>query len=347
MRSIRSRRYKKKWNKILLSIAILGLVLAVAIGITLQEQRKDVNLAEALTVSQHSEASGQEIDATEAELGAISVSESTPSSLLETPVSTEMPTSIETFAFSQEPLPLCDDPVIKARWTSTDITKYSKKDVKLLPILDYAKDSTDKVAITIDDCFQLENVREILDLADKYGAKLTFFPIGYQIKKQPDLWQEILDRGHELENHSYHHVNISNLSDEKLYRTIAMVEHAMNEALGVNYKMKYFRPRGGAGRKDPRLSKVLRDLGYQAVASWGLSGSQDVNKLLRKCSGGHVILFHTTDKDLGKLRKVIPALKKKGLKMVTLNELYGKPDNLITPLPLMETATQQILRQVG
>jgi len=80
----------------------------------------------------------------------------------------------------------------------------------------------------VDDCFQFDNVREILDLADKYGAKLTFFPIGYQIAKQPELWQEILDRGHELENHSYHHVNINTLSDEKLYRTITMQERAMS-----------------------------------------------------------------------------------------------------------------------
>lgn len=230
-------------------------------------------------------------------------------------------------------MPLYDDPAIRARWKSKKNTKFARNKVKLLPILDYTKDSTDKVAITVDDCFQFDNVREILDLADEYDAKLTFFPIGYQIAKRPDLWQEILDRGHEIENHSYHHTDINRLSDRQLYMTITMHERAMNEALGMNYKMKCFRPKGGSGRKEPRLSQVLRDLEYQAIASWGLSGTQDVDILLEKCSGGHVILFHTTDRDLVKLRKVIPALKEKGLKMVTLNELYGKPKNVITPLP--------------
>ncbi len=115
----------------------------------------------------------------------------------------------------------------------------------------------------------------------------------------------------------------------------------MSQALGVNYKMKYFRPRGGYSRKERRLSKVLRDLGYQAIASWGLSGTQSVSQLLEKCNGGHVILFHTTDKDLEKLRKVIPALKEKGLKMVTLNELYGKPQNVIAPLTTPPPAAPQ------
>lgn len=230
------------------------------------------------------------------------------------------------------PLPLYDDPAIQARWTSEGVTEYTKQEVRLLPILDYAKDATDKVAITVDDCLQFDNLRAILDLADEYGAKLTFFPIGYQIAKQPEIWKEILKRGHELENHSYHHLNTNGLSDGELFRTIAMQERAMSQALGMNYKMKYFRPRGGYSRKELRLSKVLKDLGYQAIASWGLSGTQSVSQLLEKCKGGHVILFHTTDKDLEKLRKVIPALKEKGLQMVTLNELYGKPENAITPL---------------
>jgi hypothetical protein len=76
------------------------------------------------------------------------------------------------------PLPLYDDPAIQARWTSEGITEFTKQEVRLQPILDYAKDATDKVAITVDDCLQFDNLRAILDLADDYGAKLTFFPIG-------------------------------------------------------------------------------------------------------------------------------------------------------------------------
>jgi peptidoglycan/xylan/chitin deacetylase (PgdA/CDA1 family) len=228
--------------------------------------------------------------------------------------------------------PLYDDPEIEKKWSSESISEVSGK-AKLLPILDYYAKGKDKVAITVDDCFQFDNLREILDLADKYDAKLTFFPIGYQIKKKPEIWREIIDRGHEIQNHSYHHIVITGLTDRQLYLTITMHERALNKVLGVNYKMKYFRPKGGTGRKTPRLSAILRDLGYQAIASWGLSGTQDVDKLIKKCSGGHIILFHTTNKDLKRLRKLLPALKKKGLKMVTINELYNKPPNEITPLP--------------
>ncbi len=92
------------------------------------------------------------------------------------------------------PFPPYDDPAIRARWTGEGITEYTKQEVRLLPILDYAKNATDRVAITVDDCLQFDNLRAILDLADEYGAKLTFFPIGYQIAKRPEIWKEILDR---------------------------------------------------------------------------------------------------------------------------------------------------------
>ena len=157
-------------------------------------------------------------------------------------------------------------------------------------------------------------MQRILDLADEYGAKLTFFPIGYQIPKQPGIWKEILDRGHEIENHSYHHLLVGSLTDEELYKTITMEERALNEVLGVNYKMKYFRPRGGSARNDPRLSMILHDLGYQAIASWGLSGGQDVHKLIRKSNGGHVVLFHTTDERLEKADEIHPGDEGQGAK---------------------------------
>ena len=334
---VKRRNQKRKIMRIVAALAAMILIATVSIvfGIT----RRDVTDKPDMLAGSASKDLVQALDAQMPDKDV-----STASSLIEPEASPEPSSRIEaevspeqTLVASLEPvtatMPLYDDPAIRARWKSKRITKFSQNKVKMLPILDYAKNATDKVAITVDDCFQFDNVRKIMDLADEYGAKLTFFPIGYQIAKQPGLWQEILDRGHELENHSYHHVDINLLSDRGLFKTITMQERAMNEALGVNYKMKYFRPRGGSGRKEPRLSKVLGELGYQAIASWGLSGSQNVDKLLEKCNGGHVVLFHSTDKDLKKLRKVIPALKEKGLKMVTLNEMYGKPQNVITPLP--------------
>ena len=316
------------------AVAALAAVALLAVAILFfTTGRRDVSEPPAMPASGSEQAPARDASPDDA-----AAAVSAPSAPAETPDPQASSTPQKLSAQSQETdpgspsLPLYDDPAIQARWTSDDITKYTKKQVKMLPILGYAKNATDRIAITVDDCFQFKNIHAILDLADKYDAKLTFFPIGYQINKEPELWREILDRGHELENHSYHHFSTNKLSDDKLYRTITMQERAMSQALGVNYKMKYFRPKGGNGLKELRLSKVLRELGYQAIASWGLSGSQNVDKLLSKCTGGQVILFHTTDKDLKKLRKVIPALKKKGLKMVTLNELYDKPKNVITPL---------------
>jgi peptidoglycan/xylan/chitin deacetylase (PgdA/CDA1 family) len=329
----RIRRHRRKRADFRRFTALAAVALTLVIGILLTANHQSDATAEPADLSEGQPLSRGIERTASAEEGLSSVLPEASAAAMSTP-ETAPPRPVQ----SQPPLeapgsPLYDDPAVRARWSSGDVTDPKPGDVRMLPVLDYAKNSTDMVAITIDDCFRFDNIQRILDLADEYGAKLTFFPIGYQIPKQPDIWKEILDRGHEIENHSYHHLLVGSLTDEELYKTITMEERALNEALGVNYKMKYFRPRGGSARKDPRLSLILHDLGYQGIASWGLSGGQDVRKLIRKSNGGHVVLFHTADEDLKKLKKFIPAMKAKGLKMVTLNELYGKPANVITPLP--------------
>ncbi len=204
-------------------------------------------------------------------------------------------------------------------------------DVKALPVIYRAKNPGKKVAITVDDCFSPENTRAILNLAEKYEIKLTFFPIGRIVKRDPQLWRDILEKGHEIENHSYHHSNILNMTDEELYNTIVWQNEVMNEVLGVNYHMRYFRPMGGNGTKTKRLHKVLGDLGYAAVASWGLSGNRPAEDTIRLTEAGQILLFHATDTDLSRLKKVIPGLLDKGFKLVTINELYGKEPNLVAP----------------
>ena len=212
---------------------------------------------------------------------------------------------------------------------STDPTP---EPVKLLPIIDRNRAEKKRIAITIDDCFQEKNVRAIIKLAEKYNADLTFFPKGETIKGNAQLWRDIYEKGYQIENHSYHHTNITDLTDEALRETIVLSEKALNEALGINYHMSMFRCPTGDGIRSDRLHRILRELDYKAVASWALSGSQDTKKLLPKVQPGQILLFHATDADLARLKVVIPALVKKGYKLVSVNTLYGKENNAVTPL---------------
>lgn len=46
----------------------------------------------------------------------------------------------------------------------------------------------------------------VLDLLDKYGIKATFFCVGDNVRKYPDIYKMVLDRGHRVGNHTYNHI---------------------------------------------------------------------------------------------------------------------------------------------
>lgn len=187
------------------------------------------------------------------------------------------------------------------------------------------------LCVTIDDCYQQDNLESILDLADKYGAKLTFFPIGKNVRKNPELWKRAIASGHEIENHTYDHVELSPLSDEAMAYEIDRQNQEVNRALRVDYQMHFLRPMGGSTRYDKRTHRMLAERGYKGVAIWSVSGTRDYKKTLKLIDKGSVVLFHTTDKDLKNLKKFIPAVVKKGYKLVTLNEMFGFPPNEMGP----------------
>ena len=201
-----------------------------------------------------------------------------------------------------------------------------------LPIIWRKKDETKRIAVTIDDCFSADNMRAIMRLAEEYNADLTFFPKGETIKRNADLWREIYEKGYEIANHTYHHSNVSDLDEDKLRKTITMSEEALNEVLGVNYHMTLFRCPTGDGMRESKLHKVLTELGYQAVASWDNSGTRDAQTVLKNAKPGQLILFHATNKDVERLKVVIPGLAQAGYEMVSVNTLYGKSPNKVTPL---------------
>lgn len=202
----------------------------------------------------------------------------------------------------------------------------------LLPILSRSKKESakNKIAITVDDCNSAQNVRAIMDLAEQYGAHLTFFPLGQNVKKNPDLWREVYERGFEIENHSYTHPKMSEISRAAARNEIVSQSEAVNAALGGEYEMHFFRPPEGNSMKAEWLHEMLDELGYRALASWSLSGTQNSSNVLKALSSGKIVLFHATDKDVARLEKVIPGAIEQGFELVTVNELYDQEANVLT-----------------
>lgn len=90
------------------------------------------------------------------------------------------------------------------------------------------------IYLTFDDGPIPEVTPWVLDLLDRYGVKATFFCVGDNVRKYPDLFEEIRRRGHEVGNHTYHHI-------KALGKSTAAYMHDVHKAHRL-INSRYFRP---------------------------------------------------------------------------------------------------------
>ncbi len=204
-----------------------------------------------------------------------------------------------------------------------------------LPVFSKA-DTTEKIiAITVDDCNQTENLRQIVQCAIDNGGKLTILPIGQNLERESlkEVIRYAYENGMELENHTYTHPAFYRMSTEDMAREIYMNNRIVSETLGVNYQMHFMRTRGGDNRHDLRTHQYIEKMGYYGMAHWTLSGSSSsVDELKSQLAPGNIYLFHTTDTDRSLLLGFIPYATQQGYRLVTLNEMFGYPENETSPL---------------
>ncbi len=205
-----------------------------------------------------------------------------------------------------------------------------------LPVVYKGNTDARRIAITVDDCFQTENLEELVQLAVDNGGRLTLFPIGENIRHEGMvalLQKCVYQLGFEIENHTWSHQRIFRLSEEEMAAEIWKQSRAVSLALKADYHQHFLRLMGGDGVSDQRTHNYLDQLGYLGIAGWSYSGSdaplEDIQSTL---APGMIYLFHTTDADTEKLRAFIPWVKEQGYEMVTLNALLGLQENGMTGL---------------
>ncbi len=99
------------------------------------------------------------------------------------------------------------------------------------------------VFLTFDDGPLPEVTNQLLDILASENVKATFFLIGNNIIKYPDLVEKIYLAGHEIGNHSYNHIRLDNLFGDNLRFEIEETNNLIKDILG--FKPRFFRPPGG------------------------------------------------------------------------------------------------------
>ncbi len=207
-----------------------------------------------------------------------------------------------------------------------------------LPVVEHASISEKRIAITIDDLNEVDNLNEIISIAESNNGKLTLFAIGRNVTEKSDL-QATLRRAYnnglcEIENHTYDHAKLYSMDDAGMAYQIYMTQMAVNKALGIEYEMHFLRMPGGNGEYDLRTHQYLVQLGgYKAIADWTYSGSNaSISNIKKNLKPGSIYLFHCKAEDLKKLKEFIPYAVSQGYQLVTLNNLLGYEENAVSPL---------------
>ncbi|MCM1369894.1 MAG: polysaccharide deacetylase family protein [Candidatus Amulumruptor caecigallinarius] len=173
-----------------------------------------------------------------------------------------------------------------------------------------------RVYITFDDGPIPESTPWVLDVLDKYNVKATFFMVGDNVRRYPELYEEVKRRGHAVGNHTMHHARGSRKSTKTFVNDVKEAAQYIESDL--------FRPPHGWMRfaqtewvhRHYRI--VMHDIVTRDYSS--LLTSEDVVENVRKyASTGSIIVFHDSLKSLprlrGSLEPCIKWLKDQGYEM--------------------------------
>ncbi len=204
---------------------------------------------------------------------------------------------------------------------------YFCKSTRKLPV--YGVDTDKKViALTFDAAWGADKTQGILDIMSEYGAKGTFFLVGFWIDKYEKETQAIAEAGFEIGNHSRNHLNMPKLSENEIKNEIEYVNDRVQELTGK--KPTYFRaPFGDYDNKLMTALESMKMVGVQwSIDSldWkGLSAKQIYDRVVPKAKSGDIVLFHNnSDHVLDALPMILKALRGQGYEFVMLSELVAR-----------------------
>lgn len=184
----------------------------------------------------------------------------------------------------------------------------------------------DRIAITFDDG-PAENTLKILEVLDKYHVKASFFCIGKNIEKHPEIFKLILEKGHFIGNHTYSHTRAMGfLSARRLVEEISKCDEVCREIGGITPIT--FRPPFGI--INPKTKRALEVTGHRVIG-WNIrsydaiinSEAMILKHILGNIKPGDVILLHDTNEQTVEiLEQLLLFLRSNNYRPVRVDTLF-------------------------
>lgn len=179
-----------------------------------------------------------------------------------------------------------------------------------------------KIAITFDDGPNAVYTPLLLEGLKERNVKATFFLIGMNAEKNQDIVRRMSGEGHMIGNHTYHHVEITKVTDEKAYEEIERTSELLENITGQ--PTEYMRPPFGLWQKkmEEKLS-IFPVMWTIDPLDWTTENVDEiVNKVVTEAEEGDIILLHDCYKSsVEAALQIIDILKERGFAFVTVDEL--------------------------
>lgn len=177
------------------------------------------------------------------------------------------------------------------------------------------------IYLTFDDGPHPTITPKVLSILNQFNAKATFFCIGKNVTLYPNVFEQIINAGHTIGNHTEHHLNGWKTADETYIKSI--------DEAASKIDSKLFRP--PYGRITKFQAKLLMAKGYKIVMWDVLSGDFDIllekeqcaENVLLNATNGSIVVFHDSEKANEKmefaLSKILVHFTSKGYLFKSLN----------------------------
>lgn len=195
----------------------------------------------------------------------------------------------------------------------------------------YMSEGDEKVLYLTFDCgYENGYTEAILNALKKHNAPATFFVVGHYLESAPELVKRMVEDGHTVGNHTYHHPDMSKISDAAAFQkemdeTAALYKNVTGQEMPM-----YYRPPQGKYSTDNL--KMAKNLGYStffwslAYVDWNVddqpSHEDALNKLCKRVHPGAVVLLHNTSKTNGEIMdELLTKWEEMGYSFGTLEDL--------------------------
>lgn len=182
---------------------------------------------------------------------------------------------------------------------------------KLLPDLVWElPNKQNKIYLTFDDGPHPEITPWILEQLSKYNAKVTFFCLGENVQKYPEIVRQILNEGHQIGNHGHKHLNGWKTNDDDYLQDYLKGQEMLRF---TQHDTLLFRPAYGKIKKS-QIPSLKSHIPNAQIINWSLMAgdfdvtisSEKVYSNLQRVRVGDIIVLHDNEKSWKHLQYCLP-----------------------------------------